>query len=125
MSTEQPKDPNQAAPQPGGEISQDSKTMGMLAHILGILSSWIGPLIIWLIKKDTDHFVSENAKEALNFQITLFIGYFVSGILMCVLIGYLTFLAVWVCAIVFGILGGMAANKGEYYRYPFNIRMIK
>lgn len=97
----------------------------MLAHLSGIILGFIGPLIVWLIYKDKDQFVSDQGKEALNFQITLLIAYVVSSILMVVVIGFILYPLVWVASLIFSIIGGMAANKGQAYRYPFALRLIK
>ncbi|HQW28711.1 MAG TPA: DUF4870 domain-containing protein, partial [Verrucomicrobiales bacterium] len=106
----------------------DEKVMGMLAHILGAVTSFLGPLIIWLIKKDESPFVNDQGKEALNFQITIIIGYVVAGILSMVpVLGCLSIIlipAVGVTSLIFGILGGLEANKGVVYRYPFALRLI-
>lgn len=106
----------------------DERTMGMLAHILGAVTSFVGPLIIWLIKKDESPFVNDQGKEALNFQITVVIGYVVSLIMSFLPIvqclAFLLYPAVWVASLVFGILGGLEANKGKAYRYPFALRLI-
>lgn len=99
--------------------------MAMLGHILGIVLGFIGPLIIWLIKKDQSKFVDDQGKEALNFQLTILIAMAVSGALICVFIGIVLFVAVWIADIVFCIIGGLKANSGVAYRYPMNIRMIK
>ncbi|MEM7014341.1 MAG: DUF4870 domain-containing protein [Verrucomicrobiota bacterium] len=117
--------PPQETPVDLGEVSDDDKTMGLLAHILGILTGFVGPLIIWLVKKDQSKFVDFHGKEALNFQITLTIAYVVSGVLMMVCIGYLTFVAAWICALVFGIQGAMAANERKPYTYPLTLRLVK
>ncbi|HEX8322273.1 MAG TPA: DUF4870 domain-containing protein [Tepidisphaeraceae bacterium] len=114
-----------AAAYMGPPPTQDDRTMAMLAHGLSIVSGFIGPLIIWLIKKDTSPFVDDQGKESLNFQLTLLIGYLFAFVTMCLIIGYFIFLAVWVCSIVFGILAAIEANKGVAYRYPFAIRIIK
>lgn len=114
----------QAAPVDFGEVSDDEKTMGLLAHILGILTGFLGPLIIWLVKKDQSKFVDFHGKEALNFQITLTIAYVVSGVLMIICVGYLTFVAAWICALVFGIQGAMAANDRKPYTYPCTLRLV-
>lgn len=103
----------------------DEKTMSTLAHALPIVCGFIGPLIIFLIKKDESQFINENSKEALNFQITMFFAYFVAGLLCAVLIGLLLFPVVYVCNIVFCIMGAIKANEGKIYRYPFNIRLVK
>jgi uncharacterized protein len=108
----------------GSSGSKDDRTMAMLAHILGIFTGFIGALIIWMIKKEDSPFVANNAKEALNFQITVMIGYVISFIAMFFLIGFVIWLVVWVCSLIFSIMGGMAASKGESYRYPVCIRLI-
>jgi uncharacterized Tic20 family protein len=112
-------------PYVGPPPDADSKTMAMLAHLLGILLGFLGPLVIWLIKKDQSPFVDDQGKEGLNFQLTCLIGYVIAGATSCFFIGLVIFPIVWLCALIFGILGAMEANKGVPYRYPFNIRMIK
>lgn len=111
----------------------DEKTMGMLAHILGAFTSFVGPLIIWLIKKDESPFVNDQGKEALNFQITLAGAYVVCmigqvlGTMVFAPIGcifWLAMVAAGVAGLVFAILGGLEANKGKAYRYPFALRLI-
>lgn len=106
----------------------DEKTMGLLAHLLGAVACVFGPLIIWLIKKDESPFVDDQGKEALNFQITVLIGY-VSGAIISLIpfigcIGALLVPAVWVGSVIFSILGCVEANKGLAYRYPFALRLI-
>lgn len=113
-----------AIPYAGPPATQDDKTMAMLAHLLGIFG-FIGPLIIWLIKKDQSPFVNDQGKEALNFHLVMLIGYVVGGVLSFFCIGFFIILAVWICSIVFSIIGGLKAKEGIAYRYPFNIRMIK
>jgi uncharacterized Tic20 family protein len=105
--------------------NQDDKTLGMVAHILAILVGFIGPLIIWLVKKDSSEFVKEHAMESLNFQLLLVIGYVVAGILICVGIGFILFPIIWVLSLVFEIQGIVAASRGDMYRYPLNYRLIK
>jgi uncharacterized Tic20 family protein len=122
-----PPSPPPVAPVEAGlpaEIKQEDKTMAMLCHLLGILTAFLGPLIIWLVKKDQSPFVDDQSKEALNFQITLVIAHAVAGAAVCIHLGFLN-LAVWVVGLVFGIMGTMAANRGEKYRYPIALRLIK
>ena len=120
-----------AAPYLGPPPDQDSKTMGMLAHLLGIFTNWIGPLIIWLIKKDQSPFVNDQGKEALNWQLTVFIAYFVLSVVrafMPALVGCvltLLLLGAWIVNVIFVIQGAMAASKGVAYRYPIALRLIK
>ena len=107
-------------------VSSDDRTMAMLAHLLGILTAFIGPLIIWLINKDKPEkaFVNDQAKEALNFQITVTIAYIVASALSVILIGLLLIPVIMIANLVLCILAGLKANEGVAYRYPFALRLI-
>lgn len=100
------------------EVTQDDRTMAMIAHILGIPTGFLGPLIIWLIKKDQSKFVANQAFQALIFQVAITIGYFIAGILTMVVIGALLFPIFGIISLIFGIIAAMAANRGEWYSYP-------
>ena len=125
---EAPSADSQAPPSQPGVLptaqNQDDKTMGMLCHLLGAFMGFVGPLVIWLIKKDQSKFVDDQGKEALNFHIVLLIGHVIGGATMCFTFGLVN-AAVGLVGIIFGIIGGLEANKGVAYRYPFNIRLIK
>ncbi len=130
-------------PPPPGTPSAEDRQWALFAHLSALLgglltSGWlaslgcvIGPLIIWQIKKDTLPFAADQAKEALNFNITvaiimlvltliglvtLGIGFIVTGPLM---------LLVGIAALVFIIIAAIKSNNGEAYRYPFAFRFIK
>jgi uncharacterized Tic20 family protein len=118
--------PQYAVPVAAAPLSDsDQRLWATLAHAGGILFSFVPPLVIWLVFKDRGRYVEDQAKEALNFQIAVAIGYVVSSILMIVLIGFVLIFVVWIASLVFGIIAAMAANKGEAYRYPVSIRLIK
>lgn len=104
----------------------DAKQWGMFAHLGGALLGFLAPLIILIVKKDESPFVAQESKEALNFQLTILIGYVACFVLTAISCGFLAFLLVvpWVVSLVFCILGGLEVNKGNAYRYPFNIRMV-
>ena len=115
---------------PSAEIKppeKDERNMGMLAHLLGIFTGFLGPLIIWLVKKEDSHFIDAAGKEALNFQITLLFVYIGLGVFSCITLGFgaLLFFPIWVVAIVFMIIATVKTSKGELYRYPACIRLIK
>ncbi len=114
-------------PAPAGDAPQDQRTLALLAHLLGIVTGFIGALVIWLISKDDANksFVTDQAKEALNFQITILIAFVVAWILMFVLIGLLLFPLIAIANLVLCILAAVKANGGEAYRYPFTLRLIK
>ncbi|GGL15136.1 hypothetical protein Sme01_16440 [Sphaerisporangium melleum] len=112
--------PGHRGPRPGS----DDTTMAMLAHLLGLLTSFVGPLVLYLVKKDESPYVRDQAAEALNFQITLFIAFAVSAVLTLVIIGVLLMLIVWAGSLILMIMAAVAANRGENYRYPLNIRFV-
>ncbi|MEP7257634.1 MAG: DUF4870 domain-containing protein [Flavitalea sp.] len=105
--------------------SQDDKTMAVLAHILTLVGGFIAPLIIYLIKKDSSPFATAHAKESLNFQITLFIGFMICFILIFVLIGLLLIWLLAIAALVLVIMATIKASEGKLYHYPFSIKFIK
>jgi uncharacterized Tic20 family protein len=111
------------------DVAQEDRTMGLIAHLSGIITGFIGPLVIWLINKDKADkgWITGQAKEALNFQITVILAMIVAIILTIVSLGLLFFLpmVVGVAALVLCILAGIKANEGVDYRYPFAIRLIK
>lgn len=102
----------------------DERTFSLLAHLGGLLISFVVPLVVYLVYKDRSAFLRRHGAEALNFQLTFLIAYIVGAILTVVFIGVLIMLAAWVCAIVFGIMASIAANRGEDYRYPISIRFV-
>ena len=106
--------------------SSDDRNLAMLTHLSGILFSVIVPLIMWLVHKDRPekNYLVEESKEALNFQITVFIASVVAGALTMILIGFLLLPLVWVANVILCILAAVAASKGERYRYPLTIRLI-
>jgi uncharacterized Tic20 family protein len=96
----------------------------MFAQIGGILFSFVGPLVVYLMYKDRDPFVRRHAVQSLNFQIILAIAYFASFILTFLIIGFVTWAAAAVCGLVFPIMAAIAANKGEEYTYPYIPQMV-
>lgn len=120
----------------------------MAAHLSGsllsvFLANWgllglIGPLIVWLIEKDQSAYIADQAKEALNFQLTILIAALIFGLagtmltlvtcgvgsLIVVPAAILVFGALLILDLVFGILAGLAASNGQYYRYPFVVRLV-
>jgi uncharacterized Tic20 family protein len=107
-------------PGPGG-TTDDERLWAMLSHLAGFIFAVFGPLIIWMVKKDQSEFVVDQAKEALNFQLTVMI---VQLILAATLVGICVMPIVMVGQIIYSVLGGLEANKGVRYRYPYTFRMI-
>ena len=97
----------------------------LVGYITGGLGLVVGPLIIWLIKKEDFPFVNEHGKEAVNFQISMTIYAAVSFLLCLVFIGFLLLPAVGIVDLVLLIIAAIKANNGEHYRYPLTIRFIQ
>ncbi len=115
----------QPTEKPTGSPSQDERTWALLAHLSSLIGGFLGPLIVWLVKKDESPFVRDQAKEALNFQIAVLIALFIAGAAMLVLVGFLLVPIIAIANIVYTILAAMEANKGVAYRYPYTIRLIQ
>ncbi|WP_313415841.1 DUF4870 domain-containing protein [Stenotrophomonas sp.] len=118
---------NVPPPPAATEAPADQRTMALAAHLLGIFTWFIGPLIIWLINKDDagKAFVTDQAKEALNFQITITIAMLICIVLTIVIIGGILAPIVGILNLVFCIIAAVKANNGEAYRYPFALRLVK
>lgn len=121
-----------APPAPGyaatGEqpLSQsDERLWAMLSHLSELVLAIIGPLLILVILGKRSAFVDDQSKEALNFQISLFIGAVVSGILIFVVVGIFLFIAVLLYGFIFAIIAAIKSYNGELYRYPVTFRFIK
>ncbi|MEI7036396.1 DUF4870 domain-containing protein [Fulvimonas yonginensis] len=136
-----PPPPGDQAPppepiEPSGMPTHEERQWALFAHLSALLGGLvtstflglgclIGPLIIWLLKKDSLPFVDDQAKEALNFNITVAIAAMVCGVLMFVLIGFVLLPLLGLAWLVFVIIASIKANEGERYRYPFTLRLIK
>jgi len=129
-------------PAPGAETTADQRQWAMFSHLSAILGglltsivggwgTFAGPLVIWLIKKDTMPFVDDQAKEALNFNITVAIIALVMTMVtfMTLGIGIIVtgpiLVIVGITWLVLTIIAAMKANNGEAYRYPFALRLVK
>jgi len=114
-----------------GASTPDERTWAMFCHLSTLAGSIIpfgnllGPLVIWLIKKDQYPMVEDQGKEALNFQIGMTVCSMVSLVLCLVVIGIPLLMAVTVFDLVVTIIAAIKANSGERYRYPLTIRIIR
>ncbi|EKT4465357.1 DUF4870 domain-containing protein [Pseudomonas juntendi] len=112
---------------PNAEIRQ----WAMFCHLsalLGLvvpLGHLLGPLVMWIWKRELDPFIDAQGKEALNFQISVTIAGFICFLLMFVLVGIVLFAILAVAVLVLAIVAGVKANEGKPYRYPLIWRPIK
>ncbi len=119
--------PEQIESQP----TKDERTWAMLSHFSALcmfifpFGNILAPLIIWLIKKDEMPFVEDQAKEVMNFQISMTIYFIGSIILIIVLIGIPILIVLGIFNVIIIIIAGINANDGKSYRYPINLKLIK
>lgn len=111
--------------------SSEERSLATLAHLSAFAGLMIpfghigGPLVMWLVKKETSPFVADQALEALNFQITFTIAMMISLVLIIVLVGILTSAVLGIAWIVMIIVAAVKANEGTRYRYPFTLRLVR
>ncbi len=113
------------------DSNPESRMWAMLAHLSALsgfvipFGNIIGPLIIWLVKRDEMSFVNDQAKEALNFNISMTIYGLISAVLILVIVGFLMLAVLGVAWLVFAIVAAVKANEGIAYRYPLTLRLVK
>lgn len=117
---------------PHTTLSADERSWGMIAHFAALVGLFLtpigavlGPLVVWIIKGDQSAFVGKNAKEALNFNITVLLSYVVCAILWLAFVGIFLAAALFVYWLVMTIIAGIKASEGVYFRYPISMRLVK
>lgn len=112
-------------------LSREEKNWGSICHLSAFtgfvfppLGFILGPLVVWLIKKDEIPYVNDQGKEALNFQLTMFIVFIVSCLLTLLLIGFLLLMFWAIFQFIIIIVAAIRASDGICYRYPVTIRFI-
>jgi len=112
------------------EIPKEERGLAMMCHLLSLtgfvipFGNVIGPLVIWLVKKDVSPAVDVAGRESLNFQLTLLIFYVIAFALLFLAIGACLLPVIAVLHVVFVIIATIKVNDGVHYRYPMTIRMI-
>jgi uncharacterized protein len=124
MSEDTAEVKTEASTQVNNSPSNDDKNIATITHLGGTVFSFVPGLVVWILKKDENAYLAEEAREALNFQITVLIAYFIGSILAWILIGFFLMTLVWLCNVLFCILAAVTTSKGETYRYPFCLRLI-
>ena len=112
-------------------LRQD-RTLDALCHFLSLaglvgipFGNIVGPLILWVLKRDEFPAVNEHGKESINFQISMTIYTIIAGLSILLVIGIVLLPAIIIANLVFVIIAGVKAANGEFYRYPLTIRFIK
>lgn len=104
--------------------TNDEKNIATITHLGGTVFSFVPALIVWILKKDDSAYLNDQAREALNFQMTMLIAQFVAGVLAWILIGFILMPLIWLFNVVFCIIAAISTSKGETYRYPLCLRLI-
>jgi uncharacterized Tic20 family protein len=114
------------------KLNNPAHTWAMLCHLLGLCTfigipfgNIIGPLVVWLIKKDEFSFVDEQGKEALNFQISMTVYAILAAILIVIMVGWVLLFILTIADIVLTIIAAIKTSEGKSYRYPYIFRLIK
>jgi uncharacterized Tic20 family protein len=119
-------------PVPGPAPTETDRTWAMLAHLSALagLVVWIagcvlGPLAVWISRRDQSAFVAEHAREALNFNITVALAAVVCLLLMLVFVGFILGAALFIAWLVLTLIAAIKASEGAIYRYPVSLRLVK
>ena len=108
------------------ETSADDRNIATLTHLSGFLFSILVPLIVWLVHKDRADkgYLVREAKVALNFQLTVLIGYVVCWVLTLIVIGVLLGWLLWLANLVICIIAATRVSAEGSYRYPFTLNLV-
>jgi len=112
--------------------TESERTWGMLAHlaalvglVVPLVGCVVGPLAVYLSRRDESEFVAAHAREALNFNITVVIGAVVCSLLMLVFVGFILGTALFIAWLVLTLIAAIRASEGHLYRYPLSLRFVK
>jgi uncharacterized protein len=117
---------DQVSPSSEPMVSSNDRNLAMLTHLSGFLLYFLVPLIVWLMHKDhaDKSYLAAEAKEALNFQITVAIAWIACAVLQIILIGFLLMGILWFVNLIFCIVAAVKVSADGHYRYPFTLRLV-
>ena len=125
---------SEAAPSPASPAAptESERTWGMLAHlaaffglVMPVIGNVAGPWFVWLAKRGESAYVGEQARESLNFNITVSLGAIVCGISALIFIGFLLGSALFIAWLILTLIAAIRASEGVHYRYPLSLRLVK
>ena len=127
-----PPEPPAGTPEISSALpTKDERTWAMAAHLSAYVGHFfpfghiIGPLVIWLIKRDSSEFIDDQGKEAVNAQISFTIYSVIAGLFIIILVGFAFLFALWLADVILVIIAAIAANEGRRYRYPMIFSLVK
>jgi len=113
----------------GTPLPPEVRNWALAAHLSAFLGAWaalafMGPLVVWLVKREDHPFIAMHAREALNFNLSMLLYTVIAGILTIVLIGFPLLAAIGITWFVLTIIAAIKAADGELYHYPLTIRFV-
>lgn len=111
-------------------LSNEVRNWALAAHLSAFAGAWmalafLGPLVVWLMKRHDHPFVATHAREALNFNLSVLLYAIVGFVLIFMLVGFLLLPLIGLMWLVFTVVAAIRASNGEPYRYPFTIRFVR
>jgi len=113
-------------------LPREVRKWAMICHLAALagvvvpgIGFVLGPLVVWLVKREDHAFIDEQGKEALNFELTMLIAMLVSTLLVILIVGFVLVFVTYALAVIFPIVAAIRANEGQPYRYPLAIRLIR
>ncbi len=106
------------------EVPGEERDLALYAHIGGLLTFFLAPLLIWLIKRNTTPYVAQQAREALNFQLFLLVCYALGIVLSLIYVGYVLLVLLIIYEVYAVVQAAVAVGRGERFRYPVTIRFV-
>ncbi|HLQ95878.1 MAG TPA: DUF4870 domain-containing protein [Pseudogracilibacillus sp.] len=107
------------------QTTNDERMFAMLIYLTSLVTTIIGPILIWLLKREESEFIDYHGKEYLNFIISFAVYGFAASALMVIAVGFLLAPIVGVVAFIFTIIAAVKSYNGELYRIPLIFRLIK
>ena len=114
-----------------GAVDQEARNTAVAAHLstfAGLVvpfGSVIGPLAVWLTRRDRDPFIDQAGQEALNFGISIAVYGLVTVVAALMLVGIPPLLVGVVAWVVLASLAAVKASHGQAYRYPLTMRLVR
>ena len=127
---------NATQPQPGYLVTDSERTWAVLAHLSALLAwglsagwlTFVGPLLVWFIKKDSSPYVRSAAAQSFNFNVGMWVmtlvGWMMIFTILLIPLGILLLVAVFVMMLWLHIRDAMAASRCELYRYPWQLPIL-
>ena len=113
-------------------LTSEVRNWAMLCHLIALLAAplvgfghIVGPLVVWLLKREVHPFIDDQGKESLNFQISVSLYTLVLLPSLCIVIGFPLLIALGIADVILVIVAAIKASSGQTFRYPLCLRLVK